>query len=222
MRCQPRPLPLARRHAAGALAAFAAVALAACNSRDAPTGGESEARIPEAELANVETPRRSAAQLEAQAQAALRAVLAQPPVRLLNLREGFNEAICGQVELSAQGGSAGGTRPFLVTGRGQAYVSETPALRLEDPADPFPDLYMEWCASPEELRDLQDRIARLRPSDLQPLPAPTENLAGPAPLPEEAAPAPPAATPPRPQPRAQPRPPNDDSFFNAVVRPPPN
>ena len=225
MRCQPRPpafvfRPAGGRLPAGLLQAFIVLALAGCGPRSAPAGDNAGGEVPDAATANVATPARSAAELEARATAALRAALAQAPTRLLNVREGFNGAICGQVEMPPAGSAAGGTKLFLVTGRGEAFVSRAPTIELQDPTDPFPDLYMEWCASPEELRSLGDRLGRMRPEDVQLPLTPPANLSEPAPAPEAPPPAPPAPAP-APAPRPQRPPSNDETFFNAVVRPAP-
>jgi hypothetical protein len=120
------------------------------------------------------------------------------------LRNGANGAICGEVE--AAGG--GVLFPFLVTPNGAAIVSPSPAIRLDDADDPFPDLYMQYCATVEELGRLGAQMNSLAPA---PVPEPP-------PLPPSESGE--AGTDQTPADEAGPRPGDDESFFNAVVRAP--
>ena len=205
------------RRGPGRLALLGAFAAVACNSGGGPGGGNSVV-LPEAEMnmAPGLSPE-EAAQVRGRVETALGAALTDPILRYANVRQGVREAICGEVETSAAGGAGTGLRPFIVTPGGEAVISATPALRLEEPSDPFPDLYMEYCASAEELRAIAERMEGMTP----PPPPPVEHPAPGAPpvaAPEPSEPRAADAPPPPPR-RPRPRPPGDDSFFNAVVRP---
>ena len=213
MRCQSRHLVV--RIARAALLA-AALALVGCGAR----GGGGSGGAAGADLVNVAGAVSGAetARLEARADAALRRALAVAPTRLENVRSGFNGAICGQVDTLPGAGGPGGLRPFVVTGDGEAFVSSGPGLQLEDPTDPFPDLYMQWCATPAELQAIRQRLQEMHPSEVQVATPPgAPSMAPPAPLEETPGEPPPAA--PAAPPRAA-RPSGDDSFYNAVVRAP--
>jgi hypothetical protein len=215
MRCQPRRLA-AEVARAGLVAA--GLALAACGTRGGGAGGGSETG---ADLGNLSGSIDSAetARLEARAEAALRRALPEAPTRLENVRSGFNGAICGLVDTLPGAAGLGGLRPFVVTGGGEAFVSSGPGLRLENPIDPFPDLYMQWCATPEELQAIRQRLQEMRPADIQvaPLPGAAPNI---PPVANDETPGePPTPAAPFSPPRAT-RPPSDDSFYNAVVHAP--
>ena len=194
------------------LCALAGGWLSACDSSPPTAGGgggsPADPVLPEVNRSSGEDP----ARLLARAQAAL--ALLVPNARAAHyadVRSGSGGAICGKVEI----GATGVLYPFLVLPGGSALVSTAPELRLEDPEDPFPDLYMQHCASVEELRQLGAQLsngsvpapARALP-DLPPAGEPVDD----APLPDE--------PPVRPAPPAAPRG-SDDSFFNAIVRAPP-
>ena len=99
-----------------------------------------------------------------------------------------------------------------MTAGDSATISASPRVRLEDPGDPFPDLYMRYCATVEELRQLDERMNSLEPAEVQiPQPRPTP-LPEAGDIPADEFPAPGATDAPR---RG-----DEDSFFNAVVRPP--
>ena len=208
----------ARRAAAIAAALAAAFGLAGCGPDGGQGGGGGE---PPADQAAAPAPSNtlSPAELETQARTALRIALGAPPGRLAHLRSGANGAICGEAETAPTATSIGGMRLFLVTRSGEAFVSRTETLGLDDPTDPFPNLYVQWCATPAEGRAIREQLSRMDPSEVQLPPPPADPLAGLPPVPPDtdvdAAPAPPA--PPRPRPRPR----DDDSFFNAVVRPEP-
>jgi len=198
-----------------------ALALAGCGPSAGPTGEGGEApagqaaAVPEANAA-------AAAQLETRASSALRAALGVAPTRFVNLRSGANNAICGVAETLPSATSPGGPRPFLVTASGDAFVSRSETLGLEDPTDPFPNLYVQYCATPEEVQAIQARLARMGASDVQLPPGPADNLPLPPDLPPGPAAEPPSGpAPPAPpaQPRRHSQPRDDGSFLNAVVRP---
>lgn len=160
------------------------------------------------------------AQLQAQASRALSSVLLSPKdARYSDIRAGTAGAVCGEVDSKQENGRFGGPRPFVVTAEGVAMVSPATRIRFGDPSDLFPDFYIRWCATPEELAKLGPAVAREEP----PLDLPAENAAS---LPEPA-PLPPATEPPPApelQPKAAPAPKapakgtQEDSFFNAVIR----
>ena len=126
--------------------------------------------------------------------------------RYARLRNGANGTICGEVE--AAGG--GVLFPFLVTPDGAAIVSRSPSIRLDDADDPFPDLYMQYCATVEELGRLGAQMNSLAPAPAPP-PEPTH-----LPLLESGE----AGMDETPADEAGSRPDDDESFFNAVVRAP--
>ena len=160
----------------------------------------------------------AAAQLESRASAALRVALGVAPARFVNVRSGANGAICGVAEMLPDVTSPGGPRMFLITASGDAFIGRTETLGLEDPTDPFPNLYVQYCATPEEVREIQARLARMDPSDVQP-PPPPDALPPLADVPPDAAAEPPSEAPPPPPPRPHSQPRDDGSFVNAVVRP---
>ena len=190
--------------------AVAAALLAGCDSASRDGGG-SGGSSPDPAIDNVTAAsREEAARLLGRVREAL--ALAVPnasAARLANVRSVPGGAICGEVEA----GIEGALHPFVVLPGGEAVVSAGPELRLEDPDDPFPDLYMRYCASVEELRRLGDRMngsATVEPPP--PLPDPLPDI-GPVDIP--------ADTPPAPNGERAPQQGGDDSFFNSVVRAPP-
>ena len=203
---------------------LAGLAAAACGSGGGP-GGNS-AVLPESVPMNLsaDLSPEEAARVQGRVETAFRVAITDPILRYANVRHGVREAICGEVETAAAGGAGTGLRPFIVTPSGEAFVSATPALRLDEPTDPFPDVYMEYCASTEELRAIRQRMEGMRP----PPPPPVETTIPGAPPPPPLVPVeegneadvPPRQPPPAPsRPRPRPRPQGDDSFYNAVVRP---
>ena len=207
--------------AGGVFAAAIALALAGCDSSDGGGGGGGRAAgepAPQFELANgsAALSAEAMAQLRARIDAAMRGLPVQlVSPRYANLHPGTDGSVCGVV---AEGEGAV-PRPFLVTPDGNGFVSDTPALALNDPDDPFPDLYMQYCATAEELSRLGRTLETMTP-------APDSVLPPALPMPPVAqgeeegddAVAEPAPTPPPARPRARPRG-NDDSFFNSVWRP---
>jgi hypothetical protein len=192
--------------------------LSACGSQESDANGANEAPDPAAEaLAAANLLAADEAQdpavLEARVERAMSGILRDPgSARYASIRAGMARSICGEVDSKQEDGRRGGFRPFVVTPEGVAVVSTTTGIGFGDPADIFPDYYIRWCASPEEL-------IRLGPAIRTPPPAPLDlNIQAEipddsllAPSPDRPGPAP--ARPPRP-PRAD----GDDSFFNSVVR----
>jgi hypothetical protein len=165
----------------------------------------------------------SPAQVEAKARAALAPVLKDPAsANFWNLRGEPTGAVCGQVD-SKENGKYTGPRPFVVTPEGAALISATPEVGYGDPADPFPDFHIRWCATPEELATVGPAIARREAAPAEafneavPEPAPLPPAELPPPLP---APRPVEAAPP-PAPKAAPPASTgaeEDSFSKAVIR----
>jgi hypothetical protein len=124
--------------------------------------------------------------LQARAESALAASF-RPGEQLIlrNLRLGSGGAICGEVATQALLGLAGAFRPFIVAAAGDALVSQTSVIDFGDTQSTFPDRWIEACASPEELRRLEnvvdsgpflppdlnliERPVEREPSDLPPL-----------------------------------------------------
>lgn len=198
------------------------LALAGCGSDPRqPGGGGAQGDPARLEPALPEAPNQ--AQLEAKAAQALSSVLLSPKdARYWNLRPGSSGAVCGEVDSRQEDGKFGGPRPFVVTPEGVAMVSPATRVVYGDPGDLFPDFYIRWCATPEELTKLGPNIREEAPAepgaanmadgtDLMP--------AGDAPLP-----APPPASPrveiSKPEQVSPTKPPSgdEDSFFNAVIR----
>ena len=135
-----------------------------------------------------------------------------------NVRPGSAGAVCGEVARPGSRDAAGPFLPFVVTPEGLAVVGTTPTIVHDDPLDPIGDTWLRWCASPEELQAIAERMRTqppptaatleapppIEPIDLEPTPAPAA---------QQPLPAAPAAksTPPPP-------PPQIDSFFNSVQR----
>ena len=134
-------------------------------------------------------------------------------------------SICGYVDDKDKEGRYKGPRPFLITPDGLPLVSTSPRIMFEDADDIFPDFYIRWCATPEELRmvgpllSARDNAAPAAPEPLEPDLIPLDPLP-----PPPAEPAPVNTPPPKPEEKARPpakasdRQSDADSFFNAVIR----
>ncbi len=189
----------------------AVAVLAGCN-RQAPDNEAPPSAV--SNVTNMLAPN-SPAQLEERARSALATVLRDPrSAQLRNLRLGSGGAICGEVSLPNQAG--GEPLLMLVTPTDEALISRTPTINLADPEDRFPDAYIQWCASPGELRALTAQMNNVAPANLVE-PPPIEELP-----PEEPAPAPTQSgrwnreAPPG----TAPSNPSGNGFSDAVVRPP--
>jgi hypothetical protein len=212
---------------------LALLLLAGCDSQSRDGGGGSGMSAQEAALMenlSAGASPEDTAQLQVRAAAALSGALIDPgSARYANIRSGASGAICGEVDSKQPDGKQGGMRPFLVTPQGVAVISTTPQVVFADPSDIFPDLYIEYCASPEELTRLGPRLSEAaRNPEAIPIPAAEPPLDVPMDLPKFT---PPAEAPPareRPAPAPAPVPvaprttsPDDDSFSGAVLRPAP-
>jgi len=154
------------------------------------------------------------AQLMPRVQAALAGLVPDAlSARYANLRRGTLGTICGEVET----GMPAALHPFIVTAEDVGMVSATPTIRIDDPTDSFPDLYMRHCATVEELRRMDEAMNAVTAA-LPPLPPES----GPPALVEEPAisedDVPPGQEPGQPDESA--RRGDDESFFNAIVRTP--
>ena len=162
-------------------------------------------------------------EVEARALQALAGALKDPAsAQLWNLRGEPTGAICGEVD-AKEGGKYTGARPFVVTPEGSALISATPAIGYGDPADVFPDLYIRWCATPQELATIGPAIAARNAPEgaaanvTAPVPEPAPPPLQPLPPPPRAAePAPPPA--PKAEPPAPPAAGEEESFSKAVLR----
>lgn len=197
--------------------AAALLLLASCGSQDrTDSTAEPEAAADPAANLLAETSAEDPARLQARVTAAMAAVLRNPSsATYSNVRSGAGGSICGEVDLKGGKGGQAGPRPLLVTPQGAGFVSMAPSISFGDPSDPFPDLYIQYCATPAELRVLGPRLQGVGvgstfdaapPPDLSDLPPPD---AEPPPATPEPAPAPGKARDPGPEP---------DSFFDAVKR----
>ncbi len=158
------------------------------------------------------------AMLQARVEAAMKSVLQNSEgAAYRNLRPGLSDTICGEVDPAKAGGGRAGFRHFIITPQGAALLARGPVLTFDDPTDSFPDLYIRWCASEEELKRLGPQLDRAIASqagpdgmlgnveDIPP-PPPPDNVA--APLPEP---------PPKPVPSEKMG--KGDSFFDSVRKP---
>jgi hypothetical protein len=206
--------------------------LAGCGSKseNADGGGETPAAM---DVGLEGAPTMDPAQMQAKAAALIGAIAKDP--RFGDLSAGPLNAICGQVDSKQPNGKYSGFRPFVITPEGVAVISATPRIMFDDPADPFPDLYIRWCATPEEMQTIGPMIAKntelpppaeLPPETIDPVPegnwgvvpggaplppAPPKAVEAPASAPKEKAP------PPAPVVNRQPG--DEDSFLKSVIRP---
>jgi len=190
--------------------------LAGCDSDPAgDTAPASEAAVPAAAVPAALSPAQQAAQNQEKAAQALAAILADPKsARYSEVRAGAAGAVCGRIDAKQPDGGAAGPRPFVVTPEGVAVISPAPQVMFDDPDDMFPDFYIRWCASPEELKRIGPRIAAAPPPEAPPaedLTAVLDTALPPPAAPQAAADAA-RATPPPPR--------EEDSFSSAVMRKP--
>jgi len=164
---------------------------------------------------NVATPTVASAQeLQLRVNRAMRQILRDPgSTSYGELRSGLGGSICGTVNLARRAGGELDLRPFVVSPEGAAFLSGSPGINIADALDPFVDAHMRWCASPEELRSIQDSLANIAVA------APSAPLS--EDIPELSSPAP--SEPPMTNPNAPATPFNEQSerdltFQNAVVR----
>jgi hypothetical protein len=149
-----------------------------------------------------------AAQLEARAREALADLAANAAtVPLRNLRAGVGGAVCGEVE------SGGEFRGFVVPPEARPVIGRKAGLDVDDIDDPYPSLYIRWCASAEELVRLTPQLTDTPDSTLE-TPTPIVET------PPAAAQEPPAPTKQAPRP-VRPRDPDADPrrFADQVLRP---
>ena len=200
--------------------------LSGCGSKEdeiVPEDGAAVPPLPNMVAPLVEDP----AQLQARVAGALQAVLQDAKsARYANVRSGTAGAACGEVDAKGRGGRRTGFRPFVVTPDGMAMVSTAPKVTFNNPADPFPEYYIRWCATTEELANLGTATfnAGSETTNMIGIPEPSLDPVPPAPpLATEPAPAPSAPAPRAEAPagEAPPRPkPGGGSFFDAVIRKP--
>jgi hypothetical protein len=137
-----------------------------------------------------------------------------------NLRGGAEGAACGTVDLPGRSGKPD-SRLFVVVADGSAVISKRSGIAMEDPEDPFPDLYIRLCATPQELATLAARVREAPPPPAPPpLPSPEQPIPQPAPADVPSQAAAPAAPPPSPAPPQNPSPSAGDNFLKAVKRAP--
>ena len=192
--------------------------LAACDAEpaqgdEAAADGALPAAAPPGGIAS---PAQQAAQNQQRASQALAVILVDPEsARYSEVRAGTGGSVCGRVDAKQADGKYSGPRPFVVTPEGVAVISATGRVMFEDPEDLFPDFYIRWCASPEELRGLGPRIASNPMPDLNLAEDLTAIVEAEVPLPvTEPQPAETAKAPSSPSQT----PPEDDSFSRAVLR----
>lgn len=152
------------RSSTAALAFFLLPLAASCGSQDeAGRGGGEGAPIDEAALSDERLLAEVTARQNAAAQglvASAMAALVDPAKALYrNVRPGLSGSACGEVS-TPSGKEAASFRPFVVTPEGVAIISPTPSLGFRDPNDIFPDLYIRWCATPDELQKIEPELKR--------------------------------------------------------------
>lgn len=156
--------------------------LAACNSEQGADAAEEgvEGADPVLEAANMVagTAAAETAKLEAKLQSAMAVILRDPgSARYSNVRPGAGGSVCGEVDSKQENGRHGGPRPFVVTPEGVAVVSSATTVSYDDPEDVFPDFYLRWCATPEELQRVGPRLQTAAPPpDLNDIPDIDESL----------------------------------------------
>ena len=194
--------------------------LAGCGSEtpDDPAG-EAQAVQPPALPALGNEATVDPAVLQARVDAAMKAALQDSEgAAYRNIRPGLSDTVCGEVDPAKKGGGRAGFRPFIVTPQGAALLARGPVLSFDDPTDSFPDLYIRWCASEEELKRLQPQLDRAIASqagadgvigNLEDIPPPA--------LPDNVAV--PVAEPPPPKPVPSEKMGKGDSFFDSVRKP---
>ena len=194
--------------------------LAGCGSEAPEQSAEEAPAVPSAALPAMGNEAAvDPAMLQARVDAAMKAVLQDSDrAAYRNVRLGLADTVCGDVDPARKGGGSAGFRPFLVTPQGAALLARGPVLTFDDPTDNFPDLYIRWCASDEELKRLGPQLDRaiarqagpdgslIDPEDIPPAPVP-DNVMVPAPEPP----------PPRPVPSEKMG--KGDSFFDSVRKP---
>lgn len=193
------------------LPVLAAAALAGCGPGSNDAAGTSAARSGAAgSEASGETD--ASDELVRRATSALAEILPDAArARYDRVREGSEQAICGEIRQRQAGGSYGDPLPFVISPAGTALVSASRAIQWDNPADSFPDAYALWCASPEELLEIQRRLESMPRTSTPPARVPE--------VPPEAADPEPEQLDNEQQGQAGRRDPDDVSFRNAVVRP---
>jgi hypothetical protein len=209
---------------------LALLLLAGCDSSKEPTSGAAPTQVPpDLDLA---PPVASQAELETKARTAVSAAVLDPgSAEYQGIRAGSAGSVCGEVNAKGDNGKLQGFRPFVVSPEGVAVVSSAAAIRWDEPGDLYPDFYIRYCAPPQELPALAARMAQRNaaatPAEVPPAEVPLaageippDAKLPPMSLPPDPPPPPPpvAQAAPRPVP-ATPTNPNDESFFNAVMRP---
>jgi len=221
---------------------FTILLLSACDSGAPPVESareEAARQVAELEASLAAAGKQDPEGLNGRAHAALTGFLADPAsARYFDVRSGSAGSICGQVDSKQPEGGWAGFRPFVVTPEGVGIISDTPQIGFGTPGDLFPDFYIRYCATPEELARLGPEIAKGESSETAA--AAEEMLALPVPTAETAVAAAAAAASlgndaaATPAPKAEPEPktkepskpkgpvpvanPNDE-FYKAVIRP---
>jgi hypothetical protein len=152
--------------------------------RDVAPPGPEQVLIPEP-AARAPAEMESAA-LRARAERALRtAISSDPGPELRALRPGARGAICGEV---SAGGPTAAFRPFVVSPSGEALLAKSARLDFSDTADTFVDVWIEYCATADDLAGLPPPAdaATLPEVPLPPPPSPIDPLPADDPLDETA------------------------------------
>ena len=162
---QARPFGLARHLCRLSSLLILAPALGGCGSQggsEAGGGGGRSGAVDEAALAREALLAEEAALgpgPDALIATAMPGLVDPAKARYRNVRPGIGGGACGEVSTPV-GKAQGPFRPFVITREGVAVINATPAISFRDPTDVFPDLYMRWCATPEELQGLAPELSR--------------------------------------------------------------
>jgi len=201
---------------------------AACGSTGASEPGSSDASEALSPAANLAAP--DLAGLREDARGPLSSILVASGFQVATVRRGSGGSICGDVDLTHTRVGTPSRLPFVITPDRVAFVSSTDAIAITDALDAFPDQYMRWCASVEELARMRQALSRSRPdvnvptNDVAPLEVNTDVPAqAPPPDSPPVAPPPPAPQTERwhavPPPRSNHSDDSPASFFNQIARP---
>jgi hypothetical protein len=200
----------------------AVLLLSACSQQPAVDGEEGDDAATSAAESAAGNGAAGGPGLQERVDRAMAAVLQDPGgARYRNVRSGLAGTVCGEVDPRKTGGGHAGFRPFLVTPEGAGRVAASPQLSFEDPTDTFPDFYIRWCASAEELKRLEPALRRAiaRAGGTAP-PEPSAEEPLPEAPPADAGAQPAAPSPAEPSGRTESRPPDVDSFLKSVKRKP--
>lgn len=135
--------------------------LVACNRDDAAEDAQNAA-IEDALLANLEAASTTddpgrARELVNRAMPAALPAGSEPQYQ--NIRAGVGGAACGEVSTMGAGKKRTPFRPFVVTPEAIAIIGTEPKIKFNDASDFIADAWIRWCATPEELAQVEGQIS---------------------------------------------------------------